>query len=211
MINKFLRIIKTIIVAIIGIYLANKFNILSYVSFVPTDKAFDVCLTLYFPILEIVSEFIVELLYKKFAPSELSAILSISDVEKSIDSVPVIKFNSLDLAEIIITIQINGKKKHFSNSQLILPNLSFATMQQATTNDTEISIDNMGNYIISLEKMFGSIDQTSIVSTFKVALIKEPSDSERAIEIFPELKPAKRFNFPPRIIYKHNKARLKAK
>lgn len=66
MTRKLLKISKPLIVALIGVYLTNKFNIFNYISFIPTDKAFDVCITVYFAALELVSEFLMDALHAKF-------------------------------------------------------------------------------------------------------------------------------------------------
>lgn len=208
MTRKLLKIAKPLIVALIGVYLANKFNVFSYISFIPTDKSFDVCITAYFAVLEIVSEFLMDTVRTKFM-SELSVILSLNDTEVSIDSTPIIKFNSSDLAEATLTVQIVGRKKHFKNSQLILSNVGFATMQ-ASIRNRETSVDNAGNFLVDLKKMFGTTDmRTTVSSSFRITLAKDPIDSERTIEMFPELKHTTRFNFQPLITYKHNKALLK--
>ena len=208
MIEKLSKIIKPLVVALVGVYLANKFNIFCYISFIPQDKAFDICITVYFAVLEIFSELLMEIIHAKFL-SELSVIFSLNDTEISIESTPIIKFNSSDLAEATITVQIIGRKKHFINSQLILPDISFATMQ-ANIRDKETSVDNAGNYIIALEKMFGATEKRTVLSSsFRITFAKDPIDSERTIEISPELKSNILFNSHLFITYRHNKVLLK--
>lgn len=208
MIKSIWKITKPLIVALIGVYLANKFNIFSFISFIPADKSFDVCITAYFAILEIALELLITIIRNKFM-SELSVILSLSNTEVSLDSTPVISFNRSDLAEATITVQINGRKKHFSNYQLILSNAGFVTMQ-ANIHDREASVDNLGNYIINIEKMFGTIDaKTNISYSFRITFARECCDYERSIEIFPELKSKKCGNLHPCIVFNRNKAVLK--
>lgn len=208
MIEKALKFVKPIIVALVGVYLTNKFNIFSFISFIPADKTFDVCITAYFAFLEILSEFILEVIRTRFL-SELSVILSLNNNEVSIDSTPIIRFNSSDLAEATITIQINGRKKHFKNLKLILSSVNFATMQ-ASINNRETSVDNNGNYIIDLERIFGTTDmRTVITSSFRVNFVKEPIEGERVIEMVPEIKNSFPLNIHPLIFYRHNKAILK--
>lgn len=208
MLQKLSKIIKPIIVALIGVYLTNKLNIFNYISFIPKDKAFDICIASYFTILEILIEFLMETLRSKFM-SELSVIISLNNTEVSIDSTPIINFNPSDLAEAIITVQITGRKRHFLNSVLMISNVGFATMQ-AGIHDRETSVDNNGNYIIDLEKIFGTTDmKISVSSSFRVTFVKEPIDSVRTIEIYPELKNKIHFNFHPLVTYKHNKAQMR--
>lgn len=202
--EKGLRILKTIIITIISVYLTNTFNIFCYVSFLSQDQAFDTCLAVYLTILEVISELLMDIFRKNFM-SSVSAILYLNDMEPSINSAPVIKFNDFDLAEVMIAVQISGRKKRFKNSKIILSNGSFTTMQ-ANVRDSEVAIDNNGNYIINLEKMFGTTNKkTSLSSSFRITFTKEPIDGERTIEICPELKNT----FPFGMTFKYNKAILK--
>ena len=208
MIRNISKVAKPLVVALIGVYFANKFNIFDFITFIPEEKSFDICITVYFAILEILSEFFAKSAYAKFT-SEISVVLSLNNTEVSIDSTPIIKFNQSGLAEATITVSIVGRKKHFSDFQLVVANSSFATMQ-ANIHDREVSIDNTGNYIIDLEKMFGNTNSRIYVSSsFRITFAREFSDTERSIEISPELKRKARRNFHPWITFKHNKAFLK--
>lgn len=199
------KLIKPMVIALIGVYFSNRFNVFDYMSFIPKYKAFDICITVYFAILEIMGEIIIENVKTRFM-SNLTVILSLNNAEVSIESTPIINFNSADLAEATINVYITGRKKHFSGAELRLSNVGFATMQ-ASVRDREVSVDNAGNYIIDLEKMFGTTDKrTTVSSSFRVVLVKEPTDGEKTIEISPELKKA--FSIF-KVIYKHNKAWLK--
>ena len=208
MIQKLPKIIKPIIIALLGVYLTNKFNIFEYMPFIPTEKSFDICITVYFAILEIFSGFLAEIIYTKFM-SEISVILSLDNSEISVNSIPIIKFNSEELSEAILTVQIIGRKKHFSNTIIMLPNTGCTTMQPSI-HSKEASIDKNGNFIIDLEKLFGTTNKKiSVSSSFRITFVKELVDNERMIEISPELKNNFPYNFHPAIFYKHNKAQLK--
>lgn len=187
MLEKILKLIKPFFIALIGVCMANSLNVFDYISLVPSNNAFDLCITVYFAILDIFSDIIIKAVQANYV-SRISVILSQNNTEITIVSNPVITFNRSDLAEATMSIKITGRKKHFANSQIILSNVNFATMQ-ANSNNREVSIDNNGNYVVDLEKMFGTTDmRTTIESSFRISFVKEPVDGERSCEIIPELK-----------------------
>lgn len=205
--KKVLKVAKPILVALLGIALTNKFNIIEQVTNLPEDKAFDICLTAYFSVIEILSNALVQSIRSKFM-SEIKVILYLENADASLDSTPVIKFNMSNLAEANILIQITGLKSHFLNSKIVIPCTSFATMQP-NSRSQEVSIDELGNYIVDLEKMFGEVTTKTTLSTnFRIIFSKEPLEDERAIIISPELKTSKRLSRLS-IAYGHNKAQLK--
>ena len=207
MMKKALRVAKPILVALLGIALTNKFNIIEQVTNLPEEKAFDICLTAYFSIIEILSSALVQTIRSKFM-SEIKVILYLENADASLDSTPVIKFNRSNLAEANILIQITGLKAHFLNSKIVIPSTAFATMQP-NSGSQEVSIDELGNYIVDLEKMFGEVTtKTTLSTTFRIIFSKEPLEDERAIIISPELKTSERLSRLS-IAYGHNKAQLK--
>ena len=66
MMKKALRVAKPILVALLGIALTNKFNIIEQVTNLPEEKAFDICLTAYFSVIEILSSALVQTIRSKF-------------------------------------------------------------------------------------------------------------------------------------------------
>lgn len=201
------RIVKTIISAVLGIFILRWINIFDYIPLVPRDKAFDLGVIVYFSVIELILDIIISFI-KESAISNLSAIISLNDNEGTIDSKPIIQFNNLDLAEANITIKIEGKKKHFSDWNLILPSTKFATVQlNKQTNFA--SIDNDGNLLIPIEAIFGTSDlKTSMEFGIKIVFAKE-DDDVATVEISLELKNKKSKQWPRRIIFKRNKAILK--
>jgi len=134
MMGIFLKIFKTVLIALAGVFIANKFNLFSYMTFIPDDKAFDICITVYFTILELISEFLLEAVHGR--RSELSVILSHVNTDVSIESNPIINFNQDDLAQMTVTVHINGMKKHFTGSKIVLSDVGFATMQASILMET---------------------------------------------------------------------------
>ena len=208
MMGIFLKIFKTVLIALAGVFIANKFNLFSYMTFIPDDKAFDICITVYFTILELISEFLLEAVHGR--RSELSVILSHVNTDVSIKSNPIINFNQDDLAQMTVTVHINGMKKHFTGSKIVLSDVGFATMQ-ANTRVDGAGVDTDGNYIIHLDRLFGAAETKTLVSSsFRVVFAKAPIPNAMTFEMSPEFKTNTRFRSHSLITYKHNKATLRA-
>ncbi len=205
MVQKIFKFLIPILVSVLGVYLANQCNIFDYISFIPKDKSFDICISTYFIILDIFIVSFIEFIEEEYM-SELKVTISKSNTVPEISSTPIIEFNAMDLAEAIVNVEITGRKKNFLNSTIVFSNVNFATMQ-ASVKEKGSSVDSDGNYIINLEEIFGASDMRIATSaTFKISLVKEPIEGERTIEMIPELKKG---TFHPLIIYKNNKAILK--
>ena len=58
------KLVTPIISAIIGIYATNTFNVFALLPFVPDEHLFDICITVYFAIADIIIELIAELITK---------------------------------------------------------------------------------------------------------------------------------------------------
>lgn len=208
--GKLFKILELLVVAIFGVLLTNKFNLFSYLTFVPSEHAYEICITVYFAILGSVSELAVNYI-DSHVKSELSVILSLPDTETSIDTTPIITFNANDLAEMNINIIINGRKKHFLKSHLKIDNINFATMQ-ASIKSREASTDSKGNYTIDLAELFGETNKKiNLSSTFRLTFVKEPIEANKEIEIYPSLINNTWLNINPCVNYKCNHSQIKAK
>ncbi len=210
MISKILKIAKPVLVAIVGVILTNTFNIFSYIEFIPSEHSFDICITAYFAILEILSESIIEIINSKFR-SELSVVFSLPGTANTLSSIPVVTFNKLDLAELNVTIILNGRKKHFEKSQIVIPNINFATMQ-ASIKSHETHTDNKGNYIINLSELFGNTDKKiSLSFTYRLTFVQEQVEADREIELYPDFVNNTKLKLNPFVIYKCNNSKIQAK
>ena len=110
------KLVTPIISAIIGIYATNTFNVFALLPFVPDEHLFDICITVYFAIADIIIELIAELItksVKNFFTSELEVIMGVPGANTNLTSNAIMTFNSQSLAEDIIKVNIRGRKKHF--------------------------------------------------------------------------------------------------
>lgn len=206
MLQKIGAFFRPFILTLIGIIAVNYINIFNYISFIPQDRVFIICLPLYVGALDFLLREILGFARKKFV-SEINVLFSIKDTIASKETTPVIKFNMEDLAEIRVLIQVSGKKAHFIGTKLVIPNIGFATMQLSKKDDIA-SVDIDGNLIIKLEDVFGSVEERTIASTkFDILFIREPVESERKIDVGAKFIDNCQF-YKRRIIYRGNKFRI---
>ncbi len=206
MIKRLWKIVKPIISATIGILVSNYLNIFEALSFVPAEYAYDICITVYFAIADVILESVQEYFYEKVRKglfSELEVIIYQPGTSSDIGSDVMLNFNADDLAEAIISIKIAGMKKHFRDVDLVIKKPSFAEIQNGYRRK-EVQIDNE-DYRIKLTELFGNSSQIECEQEFTIAMIQDPVDGDCSIIMTPELSQKKRS-----IRYKHNNAKLKA-
>lgn len=182
-----LSVLRVLAIPVFSLWLLNKINIFSYLSFVPKDNAFDIGITIYFAFFSLVIDQLIEHV-KNNLISELTAVISVKNIEKSIENTPIIYFSEDGLAEAELAIKVNGKKKHFMNTQLLIPAYKFATMQ-LSPKSRDAYIDSDGNLIIDLDEMFSEgKEKYRNEVTIHISFIKEPYFSKRDAEVKPEFK-----------------------
>lgn len=59
-----LKIISPIIASVLGVLLTNSFNLFDVIPFVPKEESFGLCIMVYFPIIDVIFNFIFEQFYK---------------------------------------------------------------------------------------------------------------------------------------------------
>lgn len=206
MIKKIWKIITPVISAIIGIVAANHLNIFELLSFVPRDFTYEVCITAYFAIADVMLDALQELFSDKLQKScfsKIEVIIGQPETNININTDAILTFNSDDLAEATVIVDIKGQKKHFQDIELIIKKPAFAELQGAPRR-REVRLDSE-NYCIKLTDLFGNSERIECKQEFRIALIQDPVDGDTSVIIAPELS-KKKWN----ISYKHNNAVLRA-
>lgn len=206
MVEKLLKLITPIVSVIIGIWAANKFNIFSILPFVPVDYAYEVCITAYFAIADIIieqlKEFFLGFIKDRFY-SDIEVIIFQPNTEANIISNPTLVFNNEDITEASISVRVRGCKKHFEGAEIQLNNPAFADIQ-SNYKRNEVRVDNE-SYYINVEALFGSNESTSFTQCFRIVLAQLPVDGDSIAKLEPQIK-NKHWN----VVYKHNYAQVKA-
>lgn len=206
MIKKAWKFIAPILSALIGILAANKLNIFDLLPFVPDEYAYEICITAYFAVADIIIDALMNgflnFIKSKFM-SELEVVISQQGTNISVGTDIFLEFNTDDLTEANVLVKIKGRKNHFKNIDLIIKKPAFAEIQ-GTYRRSE-AIVNRDNYCIKLDSLFGNSNIIDTSQTFKIAMIQDPVDGDTSVVLSPELS-KKRFG----LVYKHNNAHLKA-
>ena len=206
MIKKAWKIITPLLSAVIGVCLANKFNIFDFLPFVPNEYTYEICITAYFAVIDIIIDFFMEFfsdILRKRLMSELSIIISQQGASLNVDSDAFLDFNSDGLTQANVLVKMRGKKKAFKDVDLIIKKPAFAEIQN-TYKRPEVKVRE-GNYCINLEKLFGNSDTIDSSQTFRFAMILDIIDGETSVVLYPSLS-RKRIG----LVYKHNNVHLKA-
>lgn len=201
-----LKIISPIIASVLGVLLTNSFNLFDVIPFVPKEESFGLCIMVYFPIIDVIFNFIFEQFCKslvdKFTSRLTATITSYNTNVANCENLSIC-FDRHDLAEAKMNVEIDGLKKHFKNTELVIYKPVFAEIQ--IDNSSELVITESDCLRIKLDKLFNQQNYVKCKQTFKFSLIQDPVDGDTYFDIIPKLE-NKKLN----LIYKHNKATIKA-
>jgi len=183
------KTIKLLIGAILGLVLTNKCNLFLHLPFVPKESAFNICVSVYVTIAEILVEEGFDYLWKTITNRFLSSIEVIMTAVNSnpdMSYYPEMRFNTEGLAEANIIVRIDGKRKDFEDTKIILRKSAIADIQN-NYRTNGVNVDNDGNYIIDICSLFGGCqERTKLVFTFKISLAVVPLDGESTTRLEPE-------------------------
>ncbi len=206
MIKKIWKVLTPILSAIMGIWAANKFNIFELITFVPKDYTYEVCITTYFVIADVIIDTLlnaISIFLKPIFISELEVVISHQGTVINSNTDINLEFNTDGLTQANILLKIKGKKIHFQNTDLIIKKPAFAEIQSAYKRQ-EVIVDS-DNYRIKLADLFGNSSTIDSSQTFRIVMIQDAVDGDTSMVLTPELS-KKRIG----LIYKHNNANLKA-
>ena len=201
-----LKIISPIIASVLGVLLTNSFNLFDVIPFVPKEESFGLCIMVYFPIIDVIFNFIFEQFYKslvdKFTSRLTATITSYNTNVANCENLSIC-FDRHDLVEAKMNVEIDGLKQHFKNTELVIYKPVFAEIQ--IDNSSELVITESDCLRIKLDKLFNQQNYVKCKQTFKFSLIQDPVDGDTYFDIIPKLE-NKKLN----LIYRHNKATIKA-
>lgn len=187
--KKWIQIILTMLGTIVALFLANSCNFFAYVSFVPKDKAYDVCITVYFTLIQIFidSIYLHYCNWKDSKKTYVSTTIYMPDQMANLDSCPYILFNSYDVAEFYIKLSVHGLAKNIKGNYIkIAHNNQFEL--QVSKSGSGARIDNDGNYIICLDEICGNnIRVEGLEANFKIIAQRGIVEDSFKINIKPEL------------------------
>lgn len=180
-------IIKGLLIPICGIFLVNKFNLFSYMSFIPDDYVYETGLTTYFLVLEFLFTKIPEKIKEKFK-TDIRCTLYSDEATKSLGNTPVIAFPPVDVASFYCEINIKGSKRRLNNLLVVI---SFPQWVEAqvSAGSFSISIGSNNNCIVDLSKLVNPDydKKNELTVSTKISLIRNSVDEKCKIDITPKL------------------------
>lgn len=186
------KIVSPFIVGIVSLMIAHNFNPFSAMNFIPKDKAYDVCITIYFSAVEVIFGFGIDKIEELIAGyyMEIEAILSHVNEEARVDSKPTIRFNAFDVSEVELTLNIRGERRYFNDIEVVIPRIAQADYQLGRR-DHGASINSNGDYCIKLSAICGHTEIVNLKETFLVTLQRAQIDNSARVTISPEARPSR--------------------
>lgn len=153
---KWVTYVLPIIASILSIILVSHFNILNYISIVPADKRYDICIMLYVAISDVISVVACEKFNEKCArnSSRINVIFHDNKL-KNLESNPNICIDKeMKVGEIRCSIDIQGNIKVLENIRLSIHLPKWVTVQ---TEVSEISLNgNRSTINLDLKKLLNA-------------------------------------------------------
>ena len=116
--KKFLNVISIVLVTLLSIFLAQTFNIVRYVGFVPEEITFETCITIYITILEYIRDILIDSInaYINKNKSVIRCVFYKKGEVEDINYNPMLKINGGNhIEQIDVVVSIKGKKKNFKD------------------------------------------------------------------------------------------------
>ena len=106
--RKWLQILVSIAGILLALCLAHAFNICDYMTFIPKDKSYDVCITVYFALVEVITSILLSMIldWMEARKVNVEVIMFASNEAPNKASCPIIKFNKISLNDTSITSEV---------------------------------------------------------------------------------------------------------
>lgn len=186
--KKWLQILVSFVGSLLALWLAHVFNIFDYMPFVPKDKSYDVCIAVYFTLVETLANLLYSMLLDWIEDRriEVEAIMFSANEEPNIASCPIIRFNEMGIAEFNMKVSVKGKRSNINNNSIILNSMRQVDFQIGRRG-TGTKVDNEGNYIIEIDKICNNQDIINVEEIYKIVLQRGDMEDSSVIMISPKL------------------------
>lgn len=185
---KIIRVVLSLIGAIVALIIAHQFNIFEHMDFIPGDKAYDVCVTVYFTVVEslinIIWDSVASIIKEK--QTEVKVVLFNDKNYVSPGCNPVVRFNDMDVAKVFARVYISGNVKNINDKKVMIYAMSQMDFQIGNKGSA-LSLDENGNISIDLKKMCGNQDKVQLSEDFSF-IMQRSVKGENITVISPELQ-----------------------
>lgn len=202
-------LIKGLLIPICGIFLVNKFNLFSYMSFIPQDYVYETGLATYFLVLEFLFTKIPEKFEEKFK-TDIQCTFYSDEATKSLKNTPAIAFPPVDVVSFYCELCIKGSKRRLNNLLVVISFPQWVEAQ-ASTGSLSMSIGTDNRCTIDLSKLLNPDynNKNELTVRTKISLIRNSVDEKCSIEITPKLDYKKRLHSRFLMRFVHNSITLK--
>ena len=186
--RKWSQIIVSFVGALVALWLAHVINIFDYITFIPKDKSYDVCITVYFTLVES----FVNIIYNNFTEwfdkqkVEIEAILFKTNEEPNRIACPILRFDDMGIAEMNMKVYVKGKSIKLKNKTITLDSMR-QVQYQVGRRCSGAKVDNEGNYIVEIDKLCGNQEMINLEEVFKIVLQRGDMEDSVRIMISPKL------------------------
>lgn len=200
-IKPWISIISPIVSAILGLLLINIFNFCDYLTFVPKDKKFDVGITVYFGVIEVLLNYFLNFVIDKIMQmkSSLEVIMGPSNSTPDLQLYPIISFKDNENTSFYVILKLCGKAKHFCDAKVIIPDIRFATIQPTIKQQGLRTVND--KIIIDLSCLTGANKLVDVVHRFNFVIQKDLADGTHSEVLFPIIEGKK-------LVCKHNQIQI---
>lgn len=186
--RKWLQVLVSFVGSLVALWLAHRFNIFDCMTFIPQEKSYDVCITVYFTLVEAVMNIAYTLLVDWIDKQkiEIEAIMFTANEQPNKNTCPIIRFNDMGLAEMNMKVSIKGKRSRIKNNTIVLTSMSQVEYQIGRRGSGAM-VDNEGNYFIEIDKLCNNQDVIDVEETYKIVLQRGTLENSAEIMISPKL------------------------
>ena len=180
-------VVKSIIIPLIAVFLLNKYNLFEYIKFVPEDYRYEMGLTAYLTLLEMVSGIIQNILEAQKA--SVICTFYISENDKDIKNIPLIICDeSVGVATISYYLELTGNLKKLRKCEF---ELALPSWVQAQLNNSDAVLNHVDDKLIwkfdRILPQTGAEHQT-VKFKNKISLIKNDNGNNIYISLVPQIK-----------------------
>lgn len=187
-VGKILNFLIPVLSAVLGLLAANSFNLFSMLPFVPEESAFEICITVYFAITDLLISELISFAKRRIGKirSQVEVLVSMPQAEAALNTHPTILFNREGTSEMWVYVHMTGKKKHFKDIKISICDVGFITLQPSVRTQG-VSIAENGDYIIDLYAITGNASIIEVSQRFRIVMQENIPDGSRTMLLKPNI------------------------
>ena len=183
MIVRFLNILCSLLVTILAVFFTQKLNICQYVPFVPSNKAFEVCIAIYITAIGGLIDFSKDFISKYIENKKVNIkVICYTDSNNILlNNNPVITCNECGLSKIHIQVSLQGTVKKLKSSKIRFSSISQVEYQRDKS-ESAMKLDANGDMVIVLDEMCGNQKEVKLTETFILNIIRNVPGAKCELE-----------------------------